>query len=78
MWQKAAANPNGAEAHYQLGKLAASRADFAEAVARLERAVALDTELAQAHYQLSLAYQRQGRREKAAQSLAAFEKLKRP
>ncbi|MBL8290824.1 MAG: tetratricopeptide repeat protein, partial [Bryobacterales bacterium] len=64
-----------ADAHFQLGKIAASRSDHATAIPRFERAVAADPSLKEAWYQLSLSYRRAGNTEKAAAALERFKKL---
>ena len=64
------------QALYELGRLAISRKDFAQATQLLERAIAADPSSAEAHYQLSLAAQRAGDPQKAAQAKTMFEQLR--
>ena len=45
-------NPHDADAHYQLGLIYQARRQYSEAIARFDRAIAIDRELADAHYQL--------------------------
>jgi tetratricopeptide (TPR) repeat protein len=66
-------DPNLAEAHAQLGMIAATDAD---AVVALERAVQLRPELASAHFRLARAYQRLGQPDKAKAELELFQKMR--
>jgi tetratricopeptide (TPR) repeat protein len=66
-------DPNLAEAHAQLGMIAATDAD---AVVALERAVQLRPELASAHFRLARAYQRLGQPDKAEAELELFQKMR--
>jgi tetratricopeptide (TPR) repeat protein len=69
-------DPNMTKAHLQLGILLSEQRRFGEAIPSLVEAVRLDPNLGQAHYRLAQAYQRTGQKELAAQSFAAFERLK--
>lgn len=69
-------DPKMTKAHLQLGILLAEQKRFAEAIPSLVEAIRLDPNLSQAHYRLAQAYQRTGQKELAAQSFAAFERLK--
>jgi len=71
-----ALDPKMTKAHLQLGILLAEQKRFDEAIPSLAEAVRLDPNLGQAHYRLAQAYQRTGQKELAAQSFAAFERLK--
>jgi Tfp pilus assembly protein PilF len=64
------------KAHLQLGILLSEQKRFDEAIPSLVEAIRLDPNLGQAHYRLAQAYQRTGQKELAAQSFAAFERLK--
>lgn len=69
-------DPKMIKAHLQLGILLAEQKRFGEAIPSLVEATRLDPNLGQAHYRLAQAYQRTGQKELAAQSFAAFERLK--
>lgn len=69
-------DPKMTKAHLQLGILLAEQKRFGEAIPSLVEATRLDPTLGQAHYRLAQAYQRTGQKELAAQSFAAFERLK--
>jgi tetratricopeptide (TPR) repeat protein len=69
-------DPKLTKAHLQLGILLAEQKRFTEAIPSLVEATRLDPNLGQAHYRLAQAYQRTGQKELAAQSFAAFERLK--
>ena len=69
-------DPKMTKAHLQLGILLAEQKRFDEAIPSLVEATRLDPNLGQAHYRLAQAYQRTGQKELAAQSFAAFERLK--
>ncbi len=71
-----ALDPKMTKAHLQLGILLAEQKRFDEAIPSLVEAIRLDPNLGQAHYRLAQAYQRTGQKELAAQSFAAFERLK--
>lgn len=59
------ADPKLADAWYQMGVLQQSRDQWNESAASLEHAIALQPDFADAHYRLSRAYSRMGRREEA-------------
>jgi tetratricopeptide (TPR) repeat protein len=69
-------DPAMTKAHLQLGILLSEQRRFDEAIPSLVEATRLDPNLGQAHYRLAQAYQRTGQKELAAQSFAAFERLK--
>jgi tetratricopeptide (TPR) repeat protein len=71
-----ALDPKMTKAHLQLGILLSEQKRFDEAIPSLVEAIRLDPNLGQAHYRLAQAYQRTGQKELAAQSFAAFERLK--
>lgn len=60
-----AAQPNLAEAQFQMGVLLQDDSNWKESIAYLERAVKLKPTLAQAHYRLARAYWRMGRKQEA-------------
>ncbi|MEZ2346743.1 tetratricopeptide repeat protein [Terriglobus sp. RCC_193] len=59
------ADPKLADTWYQMGILQQSRNQWNESAASLEHAIALQPDFADAHYRLSRAYSRMGRREEA-------------
>ena len=62
-------NPRDADAHYQLGLIYLERRNFAEAIARFQKAVEIDREEADPHYQLGRIAREQGRFQDALQYL---------
>jgi tetratricopeptide (TPR) repeat protein len=68
----ASLNPQYAPAYLELGKVRAALADFPAAIQALKKAVELDGSSADAHYQLGLAYKRNGEQAKAKQEFAAY------
>jgi len=64
------ANPNYAEAYFQLGVLEQTRLHWLESAAALEKAIALRPESPEAHYRLSRAYTHLGRRDEAQAQIA--------
>jgi len=68
-------NPKYALSHYGLGKLWANAQRWKEAKDDLEAAIAADSGLTSAYYQLSRVYARLGEKEKSEQMLAEFKKL---
>jgi tetratricopeptide (TPR) repeat protein len=69
-------DPNLAEAHLQLGNLLSDQHKYADAVPEYERALALNSELADAHYRLGQAYVRTGQKERAQQHLEIYQQLR--
>jgi Flp pilus assembly protein TadD len=65
-----------ADAHYQLGKLAAASGQLSQAVAALTKATEVDSQHVEAYYQLGLTWQKLGDRAKATAALQTFEQLK--
>jgi Flp pilus assembly protein TadD len=65
-----------AVAHFELGNLALSKGQLAQAVTHLEAAAKLSPDDSRAHYALSRAYRRLGRVEDADRELKAFQNLK--
>jgi tetratricopeptide (TPR) repeat protein len=62
--------------HFELGNLALSKGQLAQAVTHLEAATRLSPKDSRAHYALSRAYRRLGRVEEAERELATFRSLK--
>ena len=71
-----AADRNLAEAHLQLGNLTADRGKFAEAIPEYQRALELNSELADAHYRLGQAYVRTSQKEKAQEQFQVYQQLR--
>jgi len=63
--QAIAANPNIPEAYFQMAVLDQQQIQWQESATVLEKAIALRTEYAQAHYRLARAYRHLGRKEEA-------------
>jgi tetratricopeptide (TPR) repeat protein len=63
--------------HYQLGKIFILSNQPKLAARELERAVFIQPDLAQAYYQLSRAYSLSGERNKAAEAISSFKRLKK-
>jgi tetratricopeptide (TPR) repeat protein len=60
-----AADPTLADAQFRMGVLLQEQSDWAGSIGNLEKAVALKPDLALAHYRLSIAYWRTGRKQEA-------------
>jgi tetratricopeptide (TPR) repeat protein len=71
-----AADPNLAEAHLQFGNLNSDQGKFAEAIPEYQRALQLNSDLADAHYRLGQAYVRTGQKEKAQEQLQVYQQLR--
>src|SRR5262249_42438885 len=69
-------DPSLAEAHLQLGNLYSDQTKFKDAIAEYLRALALNSDLADAHYRLGQAYVRTGDRERGQEQLQAYQKLR--
>ena len=74
--QALAADPNLAEAHFQMGVLDQMRLQWKESTASLEKAVALRPAFPEAHYRLSRAYAHLGQREDAQREIALQQKYR--
>ena len=68
-------DPSFPDPHLQLGNLYASEQNFPAAIAEYKQAIALQPELAEAHYRLAQAYVHTAERERAAGEFAVFERL---
>jgi tetratricopeptide (TPR) repeat protein len=73
--KSAALEPTFGPTHTNLGKIYLKKNDAVAAVRELEQAVQLERDDTTAHYQLSIAYRRNGEREKAQQALARVKGL---
>ena len=70
-------NPKNGQARFELGKLLLSRGKLPEARIHLEKAAQYIPRTSSVHYQLANLYRRLGEEQKARQSLATFERLKK-
>jgi tetratricopeptide (TPR) repeat protein len=64
------------EAHLQLGNLTADQGKFAEAIPEYQRALQLNSDLADAHYRLGQAYVRTAQKEKAQEQFQVYQQLR--
>jgi tetratricopeptide (TPR) repeat protein len=58
-----AVDPRSADAHYEMGLLKQNQGDWVGSVPSLEKAIAIKSDLAPAHYRLALAYWRTGHKQ---------------
>jgi tetratricopeptide (TPR) repeat protein len=68
-------DPAQADAHFQLGKLAAARNAHAQAIEHYRQAVAATPALKEAWYQLGISYRRAGDEQQSLAALEQFRKL---
>jgi tetratricopeptide (TPR) repeat protein len=68
--------PNSAEAHLFAGKCLVRMGDLDSGVAELKRAIAADSALSEAHYQLAVAYRRTGKAAEATREFAQADVLR--
>jgi tetratricopeptide (TPR) repeat protein len=68
--QAIVANPNLAEAYYQLGILDQQEARWQDSIGVLQKSLALKPTFSKAHYRIALAYSHSGQREKAQEEIA--------
>ena len=66
-----------AEAYVQLGRLQAAQGNFAMAIDTYKKAIEVNPNLSEAHYQLSLAYKRTGQEAKAHQEFQEFQETQK-
>jgi len=69
-------DPNCGEAYLELGILAASQRSFESAIEFYKKAIAADTQLADAHYRLGMAYDRTDQPAKAKQEFRLHDQIK--
>ena len=69
-------DPSLAEAHVQLGNLQSDQAKYADAIPEYLRALALNSDLADAHYRLGQAYIRTGDKEHGQEQLQLYQKIR--
>jgi tetratricopeptide (TPR) repeat protein len=73
----AALDPNYADAHLQLGILFADQHKYPEATQQFQHAIALQPDLATAHYHVAQCYRRTGEKSRAEEELQIFERLRK-
>lgn len=71
-----AADPKLPEAHLQLGTLRAEQGKFSDAIPEYQRAIELNSDLADAHYRLGQAFVRTGQKEKAQEQFQVYQQLR--
>ena len=71
-----AADPALAEAHLQLGNLSADQGNFREAIPEYQRALELNSDLADGHYRLAQSYVRTGQKDKAQEQFQIYQQLR--
>jgi tetratricopeptide (TPR) repeat protein len=71
-----AADPKIPEAHLQLGNLHADQGKFPEAILEYQRALQLNSDLADAHYRLAQSYVRTGQKDKAQEQFQVYQQLR--
>ncbi len=65
--------PKFASSHFLLGKVLVEKNSSAEAVESLNRAIALDPDLAAAYYNLAVAYRKMGERQRSSEAWQKFQ-----
>jgi Flp pilus assembly protein TadD len=70
-------DPKCSDAYLQLGILEASRADYVAASEFYLKAITADPQSTEAHYRLAVAYDRMGRRDKAAEEFKRHDELEK-
>jgi len=71
-----AADPALAEAHLQFGNLNSDQGKFTEAIPEYQRALELNSDLADAHYRLGQAYVRTGQKDRAQEQFEVYRQLR--
>ena len=71
-----ALDPRLAQAHLQLGNLAFDQKRYAESIPEYERALEIDSSMADAHYRLGQAYVHTGQKDRAQKELAKYQLLR--
>jgi tetratricopeptide (TPR) repeat protein len=69
-------DPTQAEAQLQLGNLDSDQSKYAEAIPHYQRAIELNSDLADAHYRLGQAYVRTNEKDRAQQELQLYQQLR--
>ena len=70
------ADPTLGEAHLQLGNLKADQGKFTDAIPEYQRALELNSDLADAHYRLGQAYVRSGQKDQAQDQFQVYQQLR--
>jgi len=68
-------DPSYAPAETQLGVIRADQGDYGQAIAHFRKALAIDSELEEAHYRLAQAYRQNGEADKAKEELRLYHDL---
>jgi tetratricopeptide (TPR) repeat protein len=71
-----ALDPSIPEAHLQLGNLYSDQSKYADSIPEYQRALELNSDLADAHYRLGQAYVRTGDKERAQEHIQIYQKLR--
>ena len=71
-----AADPALPEAHLQFGNLNSDQGKFADAIPEYQRALQLDSDLADAHYRLGQAFVRTGQKDRAQEQFQVYQQLR--
>ena len=71
-----AADPKLAEAYLQLGNLFSDQNKYADAVPEYEKALDLNSDLADAHYRLGQAYVHTGQKDRAQEQFQVYQRLR--
>jgi tetratricopeptide (TPR) repeat protein len=71
-----ALEPSLAEAHLQLANLDSDQQKYAQAIPEYQRALELNSDLADAHYRLGQAYVHTGEKDQAQEQLQVYQKLR--
>ncbi len=71
-----ALDPSVAEAHLQLGNLYSEQQKYADSIPEYQRALELNSDLADAHYRLGQAYVRTGEKDRAQEQIQVYQKLR--
>jgi tetratricopeptide (TPR) repeat protein len=69
-------DPKFPEAHLQLGNLYSEQKRYSDAAPHYERALAVNADLADAHYRLGQAYVHLGKRDDAQKQMEVYQKLR--
>jgi tetratricopeptide (TPR) repeat protein len=71
-----ALDPSLAEGHLQLGNLYSDQQKYADSIPEYQRALGLNSDLADAHYRLGQAYVHTGDKERAQEQLQVYQKIR--
>jgi tetratricopeptide (TPR) repeat protein len=70
-------DPQCADAYLQLGNLSASRRDYEKAIEYYKESIAANTQLAEAHYRLAIAYDRVSKHDLAKQEFQRHDEIRK-